>query len=57
MFNSDAVSGMWSEKHKLLASDGVTNDWFGGSVAVNNATIVVGAHFDDNERGTDAGNL
>jgi len=31
---------------KLTASDGATGDWFGGSVAVSDETIVIGARFD-----------
>lgn len=35
----------WSEQQKLLASDGVAGDAFGGSVAVSGETAVVGALF------------
>ena len=41
------VSGVWSQKAKLTASDGAANDEFGFSVAVHGDTIVVGAHQDD----------
>ncbi len=41
------VSGVWSQKAKLIASDGAANDEFGFSVAVHGDTIVVGAHQDD----------
>ncbi len=41
------VSGVWSQKAKLTASDGAANDEFGISVAVDGDTIVVGAHQDD----------
>ena len=39
---------------KLTASDGAANDWFGIRVAVHEDTIVVGAHYDD-DNGTDSG--
>ena len=38
------VSGVWSQKAKLIASDGAADDEFGISVAVDGDTIVVGAH-------------
>ena len=38
------VSGVWSQKAKLIASDGAANDEFGISVAVDGGTVVVGAH-------------
>ncbi len=41
------VSGVWSQKAKLIASDGAANDEFGSSVAVNGDTVVVGARQDD----------
>ena len=41
------VSGVWSQKAKLIASDGAANDEFGISVAVNSDTVVVGAYQDD----------
>ena len=37
-------SGVWSQKAKLIASDGAANDEFGISVAVDGGTVVVGAH-------------
>ena len=45
----------WEEKAKLLASDGAASDAFGWSVAVHNDTIVVGAFWDNNNGGTNAG--
>ena len=33
----------WSQQAKLTASDGATNDQFGGSVAIEGDTIVIGA--------------
>ena len=41
------VSGVWSQKAKLIASDGAANDEFGISVVVNSDTVVVGAYQDD----------
>ena len=41
------VSGVWSQKAKLTASDGVESDEFGHSVAVDGDTVVVGARGDD----------
>ena len=40
-------SGAWSRIDKLTASDGATDDEFGISVAVDGDTVVVGAHWDD----------
>lgn len=50
------VDSAWDQIHKLEASDGGWQDWFGFSVAVDEDanTIVVGARQDDDE-GTDAG--
>ncbi len=45
------VSGVWSQKAKLIASDGAANDEFGISVAVNGDTVVVGARQDDTSDG------
>lgn len=46
-----------TEVQKLEASDGVTDDRFGRSVAVHGNTIVVGAYNEDNENGESAGQL
>jgi hypothetical protein len=35
--------GTWSQQAELTASDGTAQDYFGGSVAVNGTTVVVGA--------------
>jgi hypothetical protein len=37
----------WTEQQRLTAPDGAADDQFGGSVAINGDTIVVGAHGDD----------
>ena len=47
----------WSEEQILLSSDWEAGDKFGGHVAVNGHIIAVGAANDDNEKGTDAGNV
>ncbi len=41
------TGGTWTQQAKLLASDGVTLDKFGSSVAISGDTIVVGAFNDD----------
>ena len=48
------VSGVWSQKAKLIASDGTASDEFGSSVAVSGDTVVVGAYLDD-DNGDDSG--
>ncbi len=45
----------WFEETKLLASDGISNDYFGGAVAISGDTIVVGAGSDDTENGDVSG--
>lgn len=35
----------WAEANKLLASDGITSDEFGASVAISDSLIVVGARY------------
>ena len=37
----------WLEQQKLTASDGETNDQFGGSVSISENTVIVGAEGDD----------
>ena len=34
----------WSQQAKLVANDGAPGDWFGVSVSISGATMVVGAH-------------
>ena len=52
------VGSVWTQQQKLLASDGVTLDYFGGSVALSaDATIaLIGAHADD-DKGADSGSV
>ena len=40
-------AGVWSQVAKLTASDGHSGDLFGWSVAIDGATVVVGAYGDD----------
>ncbi len=51
VFERDPATGNWTERTKLLASDGEAGDYFGVSVAVSGDTVVIGAYSDD-----DAGN-
>ena len=44
-----------TETAKLTALGGAVDDWFGFSVAIDGATAVVGARFDDHEAGGNAG--
>ncbi len=53
LFAWDGAS--WVEEAKLLPSDGEADDKFGWSVAISGDTVVVGAYYDDNENGSDAG--
>ena len=51
VFTRAPGSDEWNEPVKLTASDGVVNDWFGYSVAVDGDTVVVGARGHDNKTG------
>jgi hypothetical protein len=44
----------WFEETKLLASDGVAGDYFGGSVSICAEYGIIGAPYDD-DKGTDSG--
>jgi hypothetical protein len=44
--------GIWTEQQKLIACDGVVNDLFGNSVALNGQTLVVGGFGDDGRQGS-----
>ena len=48
---------LWVESQKLDPSDGTAGDQYGSSVAIWNRIIVVGAYYNDNDKGTDAGQL
>jgi hypothetical protein len=45
--NNENSSRGWSEKQKILASDGGINDRFGNSVDINGNDIIIGSYFDD----------
>jgi len=45
------------DETKLVASDGAQGDAYGFSVAAADGRVVVGAHFDDNDNGPDAGSV
>ncbi len=45
------TDGTWSERQKLVASDGISSDFFGWSLAVDVDRALVGAHYDDVLRG------
>jgi len=45
----------WSQEQKLVASDAAGGDYFGYSAAISGNTIVIGAFYDDNSNGTNAG--
>ena len=47
----------WTEQQKLIASDAMTEDFFGSAVAVSGDTVMVGAPGDDHPGGTDAGSV
>ncbi len=53
------ASSAWAftaeQEAKLTASDAAGNDWLGWSVALSGDTALVGAYFDDNAGGTNAG--
>ena len=42
---------VWTQKNKLLADDGASGDYFGGSVAISGDTLVVGSP-QDNDGGS-----
>ncbi len=50
-------SGTWNLQKQLTASDGLTDDFFGGTVAISRETVLVGAHGDDIFAATDAGSV
>ena len=56
IFEKDPVTG-WpeNETQKLLASDGQPDDRFGWSVGISGDYAIVGAFWDDNSGGNDAG--
>lgn len=49
------ADGAWSQHVELTASDAAADDRFGAAVALSGDTALVGAYFDDNAGGLDAG--
>jgi hypothetical protein len=47
----------WGEVTQLIASDAATSDYFGAAVAISGDTVVIGARFDDNQGGINAGSV
>jgi hypothetical protein len=45
----------WVQAQKIVASDGNTEDYFGYAVAMSADTLFIGAPYDDNAAGVDAG--
>jgi hypothetical protein len=42
-------AGTWTQTQKIIANDRASNDEFGWSVAINENTIIVGAHLEDED--------
>jgi len=55
VFHMNYGSGRFGQVARLLASDGAAGDQFGAAVSISADRVVVGAHMNDNENGTDAG--
>ena len=51
-FGRPTASATCGQVAKLTASDAAEDDWFGGSVAIDGDTIVIGAYWDDNRSGS-----
>jgi uncharacterized repeat protein (TIGR01451 family) len=52
--NQGGTANNWSQVKKLTASDGAEYDYFGRAVSISDDTIVVGAHYDD-DNGSSSG--
>jgi len=46
------VAGVWSQRTKILAPDGLAGDWFGIGCAIDRGTVVIGARHDNLNPGT-----
>ena len=57
VYTTNDNGATWSQAQKLVSADGAADDLFGRNVVLYSSTIVVGALHDDNEKGTDAGEL
>jgi len=51
----ERVNNNWIERSKLGASGGAAGDLFGNSVSIHGDLILVGAHYNDNSKGNNAG--
>jgi hypothetical protein len=51
------LNGTWIQRAKLTAFDAEENDWFGGAVAIDGSTLLVGAFGDDGPGGDDQGSV
>jgi hypothetical protein len=51
------TGGVWTERAKLVASDGVAGDRFGTAVAIDGGTILVGASYDDDNGCANSGSV
>ena len=51
------AGGSWTQRAKAIASDSASSDFFGSSVAIDAASAVIGAAFDDHAGGNDAGSV
>ena len=47
----ERVDGSWSQKQKIVAGDRYEGDNFGNSVAISGNYAIVGAYYEDNQRG------
>jgi len=47
----------WQLKARLTVSDAANKDFFGAAVAIGDGIVAVGAPFDDNDKGEDAGTV
>jgi hypothetical protein len=55
VFHMNKGSSWFGQVAQLQASDAASGDQFGIAVSVSGDRVLVGAHMDDNEHGTDAG--
>jgi hypothetical protein len=52
VYQKNSSTGLWEQKQKLTASDGVANDRFGSSVSVSGDVAIIGAYQDDSSKGS-----
>ena len=53
----ELTNNVWTQVQKLIASDGVVNDFFGCEVAIQNGTVAVGAKYADYSGSPDVGSI